>query len=474
MARCCGLWSVLGRCRALSRDALLTYLLFCAFGIGSWVAINGIWAEISVLVLTLPECYKLASILVVVIQVANVGPLSYALLRYVFQRLSFKQIHLERVTVYVLVVVGTISCVFLSLFWSHTATILGSVHSVALIVLTLSVAVVDCTSSVVFLPFMTHFPSEYISALYVGEGLSGVLPSVFALTQGFVNDSLHCVASYPGRFVLGINFSPNVFFIFLAAMMLICGAAFTLINALPSVRKQQVAPVSASPPVNHSDSEESTHEEEGEDEGWDDRNVLTPPSESPSPTTPLSVRRSFVMKEHPGASTWRLLSILKRNCTIFVCLGLLNFATNGVLPSLSPYTFTPYGNSVYHLAINLGLLANPLAALFYAVVSQKSPPITAMLTAVSCLLGLYLFTTALLNPAPLLCGNVAGKIIVVVTHVAMSAIVSYAKVSIAVQLHSSEQQSGTALFLAGLVTQLGSLLGAVLSFCIVNYGGIFN
>ena len=220
----------------------LTYFLFCVFGIGSWIALNGVWSEITVLTLTLPECYKLAAILVVAIQVANVGPLAYTITKYLFQRfgLTSKQIHLERVTVSLIVTIGVAACVLLAIFWDGTASLHGEVHSVSMVVLTFFLALVDCTSSVVFIPFMKHFPEEYISALYIGEGLSGVLPSAVALSQGFVNNSIGCQGYYPGYRALGIHFSPHVFFIFLAIMMLICGLAFVAINVLPPVRKHML------------------------------------------------------------------------------------------------------------------------------------------------------------------------------------------------------------------------------------------
>ena len=134
----------------------LTYFLFCVFGIGSWIAVNGIWAEISVLTLTLPECSKLAAILVVTIQIANVGPLLYTLIKYLFQRCGWvsKQIHLERVTVALIVTIGVVACVLLAVFWDSTASLGNAVHSVAIITLTFFLALTDCTSSVVFIPFM--------------------------------------------------------------------------------------------------------------------------------------------------------------------------------------------------------------------------------------------------------------------------------------------------------------------------------
>ena len=43
---------------------------------------NGLWVELPVLVPALPEGWTLPSYLSVIVQIANLGPISYALLRY--------------------------------------------------------------------------------------------------------------------------------------------------------------------------------------------------------------------------------------------------------------------------------------------------------------------------------------------------------------------------------------------------------
>ena len=118
-------------------------------------------------------------------------------------------------------------------------------------------------------------------------------------------------------------------------------------------------------------------------------------------------------KETPSFSYVNVVRILWKNATIFVCLALLNFMTNGVLSALFPYIFLPYGNDIYHLAVNLALLANPLMSLFYVLVPYKSKDLTALITAVALILGVYLLTCATLTPDPPLKTHVLGKIIIV-------------------------------------------------------------
>ncbi|XP_016056035.1 PREDICTED: solute carrier family 52, riboflavin transporter, member 3-like [Miniopterus natalensis] len=158
--------------------ALLTHLLVCAFGMGSWVAINGLWVELPLLVLELPEGWYLPSYLTVIIQLANVGPLIFTLLHH------FRPGCLSEVPIIFAVLgVGTVACTLLAFFWNVT-WVQGSPHSITFMVLTFFLALVDCTSSVTFLPFMSQLSAHYLTTYFVGEGLSGLLPALVALAQG--------------------------------------------------------------------------------------------------------------------------------------------------------------------------------------------------------------------------------------------------------------------------------------------------
>lgn len=45
-------------------------------------------------------------------------------------------------------------------------------------------SLVDCTSSLTFLPFMGNFHPSYTTSYFVGMGVSALVPSVLALIQG--------------------------------------------------------------------------------------------------------------------------------------------------------------------------------------------------------------------------------------------------------------------------------------------------
>lgn len=418
------------------------------------MAINGIWGELSILVVSLPECYDLPAVLTVVIQLANVGPIIYVVLKSILRRCSVKTMTIEIAAVYVLVSIGLVSCILLSLTWDKTAVI-GRTHSVALIVLTFCLALVDCTSTLVFIPFMKYFPARYISALYIGEGMSGVLPSAVALSQGFVNNSLVCVETYPGIRELGINFSPNVYFIFLASLTVLCGLAFSAIITLPASRyqiipssmavlthdKSVVSPTDSGVTTTTKDSDDSDPEEEGQSgETWsegkgnqecsytsfdrgntthseDDGSPLMSHGHSAKKCLTSNTQSHLISRLLPfccgNIYLARLMCIAWNNILLLFCMFVLNFTSNGALPAISTFIFKPYGNTVYHIAINLGIIISPLATLLFVFLSHKSRTVVVVLTAIACFLGIYLLVMALLTPNPLLKSYVAGKIIIV-------------------------------------------------------------
>ena len=139
---------------------------------------------------------------------------------------------------------------------------------------------------------------------------------------------------------------------------------------------------------------------------------VSPDGQSEDPSVHISKRNTSVQSPQThGPSVRSVMSIMWSNLSILICLALINFLTNGALSSISSFIFLPYGNTVYHVAINLGLLAYPIASLF-ALVPLKSKTVTALLTAAASLLAVYELVVALLSPNPPLKDTVGGPIIV--------------------------------------------------------------
>ena len=270
---------------------------------------------------------------------------------------------------------------------------------------------------------MKHFPEDYLSALYIGEGFSGVLPSISALIQGSVNNSVHCSdgqRTYHGIKSLGIHYSPNIFFLLLAVMMLMCGAAFIGLLIAPVARRvrlrqqelsvninslrKQSSPVSVSntnvdakPLVNNDQDEDCDDKMEEEIEEKND--TMEQLCEESVCNSPHSYMHQFFI-------------IIWNQRTPLFCLALLSFIKNGALSAISPYAFCYYGNTILHFAIILGIFANPMGALLYTIVPSKSNMKTAIITAVVCIMSLYLMVVALTNSAPPITGLIGGIITV--------------------------------------------------------------
>ena len=227
-----------------SQISVITYFLACVFGIGSWVAINGLFVELAILVPHLPEGWSLPSYLIVVIQIANIGPVLYVLGNKFFPKV-IREVH----AIYLTLVVGVIACCLLGFFWKETTFVAGSKHSTAFLVLAFFLAMADTTSSVSFIPFMSVFPEVYLSPYFVGEGLSGLLPSLVAIAQGVGKGASHSLCGLePSNSTSNSTwsggpqpaFSPDVFFFFLCAMMTLCTLAFVGLNHLPVAKRQYV------------------------------------------------------------------------------------------------------------------------------------------------------------------------------------------------------------------------------------------
>lgn len=184
-------------------------------------------------------------------QVANIAPLTYTIIRTVFP-----QRNIEVPVIYTIIIVGAASCLLLAFFWDATAVIGGELHSVGLLSLQFFLALVDCTSSVAYLPFMGAFKQQYLTAFFVGEGFSGLLPSLVSLAQGagrmrcvnqttMQNVTVGGVSTIQPSFVVfpiyeTPKFSIEVFFFFLFAMLVVSFISFSLLNFWPYARKEKV------------------------------------------------------------------------------------------------------------------------------------------------------------------------------------------------------------------------------------------
>ncbi|XP_060798651.1 riboflavin transporter 2-like [Neoarius graeffei] len=439
--------------------SLLTHVLACLFGMGSWVTICGLWVELPLIVPQVPEGWYLPSCLSILTQSANVGPLFVTLMhRFRPGKLN------ETAVIYFIISFGTLSSLLLAFVWKETVVIQGVERSIYFLILTFFIATVDCTSSVTFLPFMMQLKPEYLTTYYVGEGLSGLIPAVVALIQGVgvmqcvnstqnfspnetINGSLDST-NYLIPHYLPANFSAQAFFIFLAAMMFVTLVAFLLLNKLPTVAQEHSISLKSQGAMRKSDFVEEKKS----------------PEQKPMMNSRNGIQKFSGMF---GKGTYTRAQIVY----IFINLAWVNALTNSVLPSVQSYSCLPYGNHAYHWSATMASLANPVTCFIAMFYTQRSLVLMGFLTAFGSVIGIYIMVMAVLSPCPLLVNDISGAILIVAAWTCFILILSYVKVIVAVILRD---EGHSALVWCGAVVQLGSLLGSVIMFPLINVFDVFS
>lgn len=436
---------------------LLVDLLIVLFGVSSWVGVNGLWVELPILVKKLPESWKLASYIVITTQIANLGPVVFSAARK-----KWSQKVLEVPIIHASLAVVITSCILLSIFWESKTYIFNELHSTALLILTFFVSCVDCTSSLLYLPFIANFKEQYVISYMIGAGLSGPISGMLALSQGVggytecINKTVENITEYGNEttFVLEPyypppRFSVNIFFMALSLQMIISWIAFFLLNKLPQAQKERVCLMPISRPSipaleeNFQSSVEKDISSSIEKTTSSEQNLLG---------KPFLTRSQYA--------------------TLLVIQGFVNMLHNGILLSIQTYSCLPYGSLPYHLVVTLSSFANPLCcfiAVFFPVTNVFK---VICFTVFSAGWGSYILLLALSSPNPPLVGTVLGSFLVVFAWVTVAGTTAFIKACIASILRRDGGQ--VALFQCGVVTQVGSMSGAIISFCMIQYTTLFH
>jgi len=541
----------------------VVYVLVIVFAMASWIDINGVWVELPLLVPRLPEGWGLPSYMAVLIQLANIGPLLVTLYNY-FSPRNQGSGHCDVPISYLIISVGMVSCLLMSLLWDRTSVVFGTEHSTALLLLCFFLAFVDCTSSVVFLPFMALFKPEYMTAFFIGEGFSGLVPSLAALVQG-VGGNPSCVLQnvthinktdntstitpelvpvYPAP-----RFGVEEFFFFLMVLMSLSFLALALLDHWSLALKERVSSTSSSTSSigvagnrdrrqsarrrrRNGDDDDEDNESGSEVSGqmsasssvisekpiWQAANSnqnfqqLTLPSTGnssvgmsaensqvnliamvdPAERNAVSVAVHNGHNQHlslphtPLVPDGRLATpekevvpmLLKSHVLTNWDYVMLLFAQalicalcNGILPSIQSYASLPYGNEAYHLSVTLSAIANPLACFLALWLPSRSRHLIFLLTLAGSFLSGYVIALATLSPNPLLKDSAVGRGLIVLAQLAISALFSYAKVTIATIFRDEGRR---ALVWCGAITQVGSSVGALIMFPLVNVYYVFQ
>ncbi|XP_068752391.1 solute carrier family 52, riboflavin transporter, member 3-B-like [Montipora capricornis] len=429
------------------------YSLVVLFGLGSWIAVNGLWVELPVLVKNAPEGWNLPSYLAVIFQLANVGPVIYSIGNHFFP----KRVN-EKSAITLIIIMGAVSCALLGFYWDKTSSIGGRNHSTVLFILSFFLAIVDCTSSVAFLTFMSIFPSSYITALFVGETSSGLLPAFVALGQGINsgsrNHNSNVTNNSSGISIQnaeddGLKFGPDGFFFFLFSIMVVCGLAFLALNVLPIAKRQHVGTIGQ------------------RNQPKRDCHIESDPLVDDS----LNATQSFQTSDETTYDEPARCEITLPIVYLLFIQGWINCLSNGVLPSVSAYASEPYGNETYHLVATLSSIASALTCFAALWIPCSSNKIVTILSSVYTILAGFTLVLASLSPTPPLYNTALGSVIIILVSIVCGILVSYTKLSICTTMRNHGYR---ALFWCGVSIQTGSCVGALIMFPLVNILKLFH
>ncbi|KAL1283784.1 Riboflavin transporter rft-1 [Trichinella pseudospiralis] len=416
--------------RSNTKHWLKFYVLVVLFASCGWITVNSVWVELPFLVNTLPEGWALPSFLALLVQVAILGPALFSLTKRYFSHFSFIQKPTKIIVASI--AVDALTSLLISFLWKETSVVSGVPRSVALLSLFFIHALVDCTSNVLYLPYMYYFHQSFTNMYFVGLGLSGLIPSILSLSQGsgnvncIFNSSTNTTEAVP----VEARFSVALFFLMICLWVCIGLCAFLLLHILPDSTEIQ-------------NTNDRTSKTSG---GVESDSALLSSQDA-------HLSRSQCM-------------ILLAFTTVVCCL------INGVMPTVQSYASLPYGQTVFQMVIVLSSLANPICSYLSFVVPVTSLRIMALLTSVVVIACSYILYLASQSPFGVLKETFVGSFLCVGSFVIAAGLCSFLRTVIANRLRKSEVESR--LLWCGIFSQLGSFIGAVVMFPLINVYNIFS
>lgn len=420
---------------------IVVHFLIILFGISSWIGINGIFIQIPILINTSPEGWSLSIYLVSITQTANFGPLLYIILQYFKCKIN------ESWWIMCLLMLGTLAMGFLSFFSSEKTVIANNEYSLLLFVLTFFNALVSCFSSILFMPYLRNFNIKFLTSYFIGEGLSGVLPSIIALIQriGYIsectilknNTNIEPLKSFV------LKFSPNEYFLFIFIILFLSLVAFAILEY--SSVFQNIKQIHNSISIVLNEKQAYSHDH---------------------------CTNNIQEMKHYLVNNSKYLTKQIRNY-LFILLAIFCFLSHGFFPSIQFYSCLPYGSIAYKLSIICAQIANPLMCLlaFWFKISSIKLYIINYLCIICLLIGSYV-TYLAISPSPPLQATKLGIFLVIISWALLMGFVSYLKLIVISVFRNTMLPN--ILFNVGAIMQIASASGAIFSFIIINFTNYFE
>ncbi|CAF1578882.1 unnamed protein product, partial [Didymodactylos carnosus] len=205
------------------------YGLIIILNLSTWIDLNGLFIELPLMVQATPEKWTLPSTMSLVISLANIFPLTIIALKcWLGSRFT------EIPFMYIIIGVGIIACTAIGVGWKITMFVFNAERSICLIIAVFSLAILDCSSSLVFLDYMKRFHTSFLTAMFFGESLTATMPTFLALLQG-VGGEITCtrnnsVTNLFEPVYSEPRFSVSIFFFLLSGIITCSFIAFVILR----------------------------------------------------------------------------------------------------------------------------------------------------------------------------------------------------------------------------------------------------
>ena len=184
-------------------------------------------------------------------------------------------------------------------------------------------------------------------------------------------------------------------------MVIVSTIAFILLNKLPSFKQERASAYS------YSAAQTSTPPASLEYQNANSVAVTAASEQQYPPTTSSNNQDSLLTEEEDGGYKSKEKYLL-----LLALQGYLCFISNGAFPSIQTYSCLPFGNVVYHLAVTLNAMANPVMAFAAFFFPCKNLRVLLLLSGLGTVFSSFILATALSSPS-MLWGQYAGGALVV-------------------------------------------------------------
>ena len=149
------------------------------------------------------------------------------------------------------------------------------------------------------------------------------------------------------------------------------------------------------------------------------------------------------------------------------------FMSIGLLPPLTAYSLLPYGQKALYYFTLLSPLTSPAALLLSLRWATISIGLTIIGSIFGCTLCVFIIIIAAQSPCPWWADSLHGAIIIVFIQILTAVTISYIRITIG-NCIKTEWSNDKGMFYFGATVQVGSLVGTIPMYLLVNVFNVFT